>query len=204
MGKISKKGGKIGDKVIALETEKQSAFTKAVKHVEKLKAQKDQAAAEAALNKRGIILLSHIPHGFFEQEMKQYFSQFGKVTRLRHARSKKTGKSKGYAFIEFEFEEVAKIAAESMDGYLMYERLLKCKVLNSDVNSHKIFANRFMSETNCPKLKARKQVKSAQNKVKSEEEVKEQLKFRLEKLEEQNEKLAEKGIDYEFTPSTSA
>lgn len=36
-----------------------------------------------------------------------------------------TGRIKGYAFIEFEHPEVAKIAAETMDNYLMYDRLLK-------------------------------------------------------------------------------
>jgi len=36
-----------------------------------------------------------------------------------------TGRSKGYAFVEFEFEEIAKIAAQSMDNYLMFERLVK-------------------------------------------------------------------------------
>lgn len=38
-----------------------------------------------------------------------------------------TGKSKGYAFIEFDCDEVAKIVAETMNNYLMGERLIKCK-----------------------------------------------------------------------------
>ena len=44
---------------------------------------------------RGTIYLGHIPFGFFEDEMRGFFSQFGTVTRLRLARSKKTGRSKG-------------------------------------------------------------------------------------------------------------
>lgn len=40
-----------------------------------------------------------------------------------------TGKSKGYAFIEFDCDEVAKIVAETMNNYLMGERLIKCKYL---------------------------------------------------------------------------
>lgn len=36
-----------------------------------------------------------------------------------------TGRSKGYAFIEFEHPEVAKIAAETMNNYLIFDRLLK-------------------------------------------------------------------------------
>ncbi|EPY75906.1 MKI67 FHA domain-interacting nucleolar phosphoprotein [Camelus ferus] len=39
----------------------------------------------------------------------------------------KTGNSKGYGFLEFESEDVAKIAAETMNNYLFGERLLKCK-----------------------------------------------------------------------------
>lgn len=38
---------------------------------------------------RGVIYIGHIPHGFFEAEMKEYFEQFGKVTKVRVARSKK-------------------------------------------------------------------------------------------------------------------
>jgi len=50
---------------------------------------------------RGVIYLGHIPFGFFEEQMRGFFGQFGVVTRLRLARSKKTGGSKGYAYIEF-------------------------------------------------------------------------------------------------------
>lgn len=38
-----------------------------------------------------------------------------------------TGGSKGFAFIEFESGEVAKIVAETMNNYLMGERLIKCE-----------------------------------------------------------------------------
>lgn len=38
-----------------------------------------------------------------------------------------TGNSKGYGFVEFESEDVAKIAAETMNNYLFGERLLKCE-----------------------------------------------------------------------------
>ena len=41
--------------------------------------------------------------------------------------TKQTGNSKGYAFVEFQHEEVAKVVAETMDNYLMFDKLLKCK-----------------------------------------------------------------------------
>ncbi len=81
---------------------------------------------------RGIIYLSHIPFGFFEKEMYKFFSQFGSVTNLRLGRSKKTGGSRGYAFIEFRYADVAKIVAETMNNYLMFEKLLKCKVVPTE------------------------------------------------------------------------
>lgn len=37
---------------------------------------------------RGIIYLGHIPHGFYEEQMTDYFKQFGNVTRVRVVRSK--------------------------------------------------------------------------------------------------------------------
>lgn len=38
---------------------------------------------------KGVVYLSHIPQGFYEEEMNSYFSQFGRVTRLNLVRSKK-------------------------------------------------------------------------------------------------------------------
>jgi hypothetical protein len=43
---------------------------------------------------RGVVYLGHIPFGFFEDQMKGFFAQFGDVSRLRLARNRKTGKSK--------------------------------------------------------------------------------------------------------------
>lgn len=59
--------------------------------------------------------------------MRAYFSQFGTITRLRLSRNRKTGRSKHYAFIEFESTEVAKIVADTMDKYLLFGHILKCK-----------------------------------------------------------------------------
>jgi hypothetical protein len=39
--------------------------------------------------KRGVVYLGHLPFGFFEAQLKSFFSQFGEVTRLRVSRSKK-------------------------------------------------------------------------------------------------------------------
>jgi len=36
-----------------------------------------------------VIYIGHIPHGFYEEQMRGFFSQFGIVTRVRLSRSKK-------------------------------------------------------------------------------------------------------------------
>lgn len=41
------------------------------------------------LSERGVVYLGRIPYGFFEDPMRQFFSQFGEITRLRLSRNKK-------------------------------------------------------------------------------------------------------------------
>ena len=52
-----------------------------------------------------------------------YFSQFGRLKHVRLSRSKKTGKAKHYAFLEFNHASVAKIAAGAMDGYFLFTQV---------------------------------------------------------------------------------
>ena len=80
--------------------------------------------------KRGIVYVGHLPKGFNEEELKKFFGQFGTVSKLRVSRSKKTGRSKGYAFLEFEDKEVAKIAVGAMDKYLMFGKQIQCHIVD--------------------------------------------------------------------------
>lgn len=80
----------------------------------------------------GTIYVGRIPHGFFEVQMRAFYSQFGDIVRLRLSRNRHTGASKHFAFIEFASAEVAKIAAKTMDGYLMFGHILKSKFAPSE------------------------------------------------------------------------
>ncbi|UJO24792.1 uncharacterized protein CLAFUR5_13744 [Fulvia fulva] len=80
-------------------------------------------------NTPGAIYIGRLPHGFFEKQLHAYLSQFGTITpgHLRLARNKKTGKSKHYAFIEFESASVADIVAKTMDKYLLFGHILQVR-----------------------------------------------------------------------------
>lgn len=38
---------------------------------------------------RGLVYVGHLPHGFYEEALHGYFSQFGTVTKVKVARNKK-------------------------------------------------------------------------------------------------------------------
>lgn len=78
------------------------------------------------------VYIGRIPHGFYEHQMRSYFSQFGTITHLRLSRNRRTGASKHYAFIEFESPEVADIVARTMDKYLLFGHILQVRVVPQD------------------------------------------------------------------------
>ena len=78
---------------------------------------------------RGILYVGHLPKGFNETELKNFFQQFGAVTKLRVSRSVKTARSRGYAFLEFAERKVAEIAAKAMNDYMMFGRKLDVHIM---------------------------------------------------------------------------
>ena len=85
------------------------------------------------------IYLGRIPHGFYEDQLRSYFSQFGTLTHVRLSRNKKTGQSKHYAFLQFQEDEAARCAAEAMHNYLLDGKLLKCQVVPPEQVHEKIW-----------------------------------------------------------------
>jgi nucleolar protein 15 len=76
-----------------------------------------------------VVYIGHLPHGFYEDELKKYFGQYGEVLAVKVARSKKTARSRGYAFIQFKYAEVAEIVSQTMNGYLLLGKVLASNVL---------------------------------------------------------------------------
>lgn len=74
----------------------------------------------------GVVMVRHFPAAFTASAMKKYFSQFGTVIGVRMSRSKKTGRLQPHAMVLFAKSLVAKVAAEAMDNYLMFGKLMRC------------------------------------------------------------------------------
>jgi len=107
----------------------------------KTKANRFKEAQEPANPRepRGILYIGHIPLAFQEPEMTRFFEQFGKVTRLRLSRSKKNGNPRGYGWVEFEEECVARVVAETMHKYLLFGRTLVCHLVPPEKTHGGIF-----------------------------------------------------------------
>ena len=128
--KLNKAKAKAEESVDVKKTQKKESRTsKRFRQIEKITGQHKL--------ERGILYLGHIPFGFFETEIKDFFAQFGKITRVKLARSKKTARSKGYAFIEFADLKAAAIAADTMNDRFMMDRRLVCHVVD-DQNVHRV------------------------------------------------------------------
>ncbi|KAI0648949.1 hypothetical protein C8Q79DRAFT_924348 [Trametes meyenii] len=164
---------------------------------------KDDATVKRKLEKakrkptedRGVICLGRIPHGFFEDQMRAYFSQFGTVTRLRLSRNKKTGKSKHYAFIEFDSSSVAQIVAETMDNYLLTGHILTCKLIPKDQVHPELWVGANRKWRPVPRDRV---ARIAHNKPRTDEEQEKAEKRLLKRQEQRKRKLEDAGIKYDF------
>ncbi|GAA5954167.1 hypothetical protein JCM21900_006950 [Sporobolomyces salmonicolor] len=155
-----------------------------------------EAKAERKKNaKTGTIYFGRIPHGFHEAEMKSYFSQFGEVTRLRLSRNKRTGASKHYAFIEFQYASVAQIVQETMDNYLLSGHILVCKVIPDDQIHPKLWVGANRKFRVVPKGRQQNAKRNAPKTEAQQEAIKSRLLSREDKKRKQ---LAELGIEYDF------
>jgi len=110
--------------VVKLDAKQKQRLTKGLKDIAAKPAETVEEPGQSS-----VIYLGRVPFGFFEDQMRAYFKQFGEVKQLRLSRNKKTGKSKHFAFIEFEHAEVADIVASTHNNMLMCDRAIKCSIV---------------------------------------------------------------------------
>lgn len=177
------------------------------RRLEEMEAKAEEEPAEP----RGVIYVGHIPEGFFEPQMRKFFSQFGKVLRLRISRSKKTAKSKGYAFVEFEEESVAKIVAETMQGYLLFDKTLVCHLMPKEKQHPMLFKGCRRTMVNTTHRRRRKHIAAYNDRPSTEvdgEKLPRQTTRQVEKRQRSDKKLKSKlanlGIDYDLDGADEA
>ncbi|KAJ3812958.1 RNA-binding domain-containing protein [Lentinula lateritia] len=144
---------------------------------------------------RGVLYLGHLPHGFYEDQLKGYFSQFGNVTRLRISRNKKTGRSKHYAFLEFDSSSVAEIVAETMNNYLLMGHILQCKVIPKDEIHPELWVGANRKWRVVPMHRV---ARVKHNKLRTLEEQAKATKRLLRRQNDKKSKLEKLGISYNF------
>ncbi|KAI9104087.1 hypothetical protein DFS34DRAFT_305600 [Phlyctochytrium arcticum] len=165
------------------------------------KAKAAAAAAEVDASKSSVVYLGRVPHGFYETEMKAYFAQFGEVKRLRLSRNRKTGKSKHYAFIEFETPAVAAIVAETMHNYLLFNHSLICKVLDLTQVHADLWKGANKRFKRLPRALIQRHVHNKEKDKESHEKHTQSLK-KSESVK--RKKLAKAGIEYDFPGFSSS
>ncbi|XP_053603385.1 MKI67 FHA domain-interacting nucleolar phosphoprotein-like [Plodia interpunctella] len=198
---------------VALDSSKQKQFVKSIKGIKKklnkkipeISTSNNVAASKIKegkskkrkIKERGLVYLAHVPHGFYENEMTQYFKQFGMVTNVRVIRSKRTGNSKGYAFVEFKEPTVAQIVAETMNNYLMGKRLLKAAYIPPEKQRPYAMRKKW-NPTHNPGRDAMIKQKKAYNADKNDSQDLKIARKTLSNINKTKEKLRALGIDYDF------
>ncbi|CAM6011946.1 unnamed protein product [Sphagnum balticum] len=143
----------------------------------------------------GVLYIGHIPHGFYEDQMRGFFGQFGTIKRLRLSRNKKTGKSKHYAFIEFETPEVAQIVAEAMHNYLLFESMLQVKLVPLEKIHSRFWIGANQKFKTVPWQQLERQ---HHNRVRTPEEQRLLLEALVKKDQKRRSKILSVGIDYDY------
>jgi len=97
-------------------------------------------ARQHELQRGSCVRVDNIPFGFTTDRLKKYFAQYGKVLRANVPLNRATGKSaRNRGYVLFAHLEIAKIAAASMNNYLMLGNLLKCSILDKNKVHWKMF-----------------------------------------------------------------
>ncbi|XP_076266041.1 uncharacterized protein LOC143199815 [Rhynchophorus ferrugineus] len=193
--------------VLALNKSEQRKVSKETKKIKKDiaagkitigKKQKQRKVKEAKT--RGLIYIGHIPHGFFENELKDYFKQFGKVTNVKVCRSRKTGNSKGFGYVEFANPEVAKIAADTMNNYLMFKRRIISEFVPYEKRPKGLFYGKSSTKEHTSVNTRRGKEKYTKNRILDNKTIEQKQKKSLGKFTSKIRRLQELGVQCNLQP----
>jgi len=153
-----------------------------------MKGKRDQTLFEGACS-------SDVKHAYVFFLSAEYFTQFGRVSKVRLSRNKKSGKSKHYAFLEFQTPEVAKVVADAMDGYHFFGQKLQVRALSCSEVHPELFkgANRVFTKIPWKKIE-----EDRHNKDRNPEQEAKRVKANAKRAKLRQARIKAAGIDYEF------
>jgi len=70
------------------------------------------------------LFVGNLPWSMTEDSIRELFSEFGEITQVSLITDRMTGRSKGFAFVEFADESAANAAVQARNGYVVEEREL--------------------------------------------------------------------------------
>ena len=74
------------------------------------------------------IYISNLSFNVTDDDLRDYFTEYGEVSSAKVIMDKFTGKSRGFAFVEMPDDEVAKKAIEELDGATVDGRVIGVSV----------------------------------------------------------------------------
>jgi len=102
------------------------------------KEEKDSDEEDEEIPKKSnVMFIAHLPYGFFEEELKGFFGQYGEILKVVVRRNRITKNSMGYGYVKFKYADVAKIAADATNDYLFYGRRLVCEIATNPIGIFK-------------------------------------------------------------------
>jgi len=193
INKVKQQESVVESNVPAVQTRKRKADTDVVKQAPK-SAKKGGNKGTASNDSSSVIYLGHLPHGFFEPQLKKFFMQFGIVRKLKLFRSPKTGGSRGFAFLQFESPDTAQTVADAMQGYFLHDRQLVAHV----VPSHKHHDGMWKMKKPTEEMLEEAGKEEESEKKADPASVKKAHEALLKRMAEKQNKLDAAGIDFQI------
>mmetsp|Transcript_22907 Transcript_22907/g.55428 ORF Transcript_22907/g.55428 Transcript_22907/m.55428 type:complete len:245 (-) Transcript_22907:73-807(-) len=147
---------------------------------------------------RGAVVVKGLPRQTSFGALRQYFSQFGDVTRIRMVRSKVTGGFTRMASVEFQFEEVAEIVANTTHGQMAdSQSVLRTVFVPSENRPWRLFRGKQVPVSQGHEVKKAFIRRIAKPVGKQKSTRVGTLNAKLERAEKKKQKLAALGVSYE-------
>lgn len=142
-----------------------------------------------------VIYVGHLPVELEERDVRTFLTQFGDVVHSRISRSISTGHSRGYGFFQFADPEVAKIVAETLQGYFLGKKRLVCHLIDKPDDGLFFDTDRLVAQRKNDLQVERKRRRENLGNASKMKEITTRL---VQREKKKRKKLQDLGIDYDF------